>query len=361
MREFKLRTSQRPRPLPTGRWTAVSALERSAFCPLARSCCDCVRHFLPEGLQPDTFQGSAWIGIVPLWMDRFNFRGMPSVPGYAQLSRTALSHLRSRPANQYAGHLQPLGRYRQPAGHGGGAARSSRLPCNWAEMRLNQRTEREFSFYSRRLLVSQSGDFQCALPGTGSDAQAGGDSQADRSSISLRSAIACLRGIMRVWPCGRIFTRWLLRWKMPKRRSSRTICRQRWECRLQDQEPVLHYSRRLAVYVWPAELAAPAYAGVSASRRRPCRRTEPRLGWVNDKGRGLPLHVARPFEPAAAIRRHAHKLKDKFTDEVDAGPACGADVADCHASEYGSEGECEAMYVAPAARGGPVAHEREGQ
>ena len=25
-----------------------------------------------------------------------------------------------------------------------------------------------------------------------------------------------------------------------------------------DQEPVLHYLRRLAVYVWPAELAAPA-------------------------------------------------------------------------------------------------------
>ena len=27
---------------------------------------------------------------------------------------------------------------------------------------------------------------------------------------------------------------------------------------VQEQEPVLHYSRRLAVYVWPAELAAPA-------------------------------------------------------------------------------------------------------
>jgi uncharacterized protein len=26
---------------------------------------------------------------------------------------------------------------------------------------------------------------------------------------------------------------------------------------LQDQEPVLHYSRRLAVYIWPAEVAMP--------------------------------------------------------------------------------------------------------
>jgi hypothetical protein len=28
--------------------------------------------------------------------------------------------------------------------------------------------------------------------------------------------------------------------------------------RLPDQEPVLHYSRQLAVYVWPAELVRPA-------------------------------------------------------------------------------------------------------
>jgi len=29
---------------------------------------------------------------------------------------------------------------------------------------------------------------------------------------------------------------------------------------LPDREPVLHYSRRLAVYVWPAELVHPALA-----------------------------------------------------------------------------------------------------
>ena len=29
---------------------------------------------------------------------------------------------------------------------------------------------------------------------------------------------------------------------------------------LPDQEPVLHYSRRLALYIWPAELVLPALA-----------------------------------------------------------------------------------------------------
>ena len=57
-----------------------SAMERSSFCALAVPAAQ-VAPFLPEGLQLDTFQGSAWIGVVPLWMDRINFRGVPSVPG----------------------------------------------------------------------------------------------------------------------------------------------------------------------------------------------------------------------------------------------------------------------------------------
>jgi uncharacterized protein YqjF (DUF2071 family) len=38
---------------------------------------------LPEGLQVDTFQGSAWLGVVPFWMDRIKIRGVPPIPGRA--------------------------------------------------------------------------------------------------------------------------------------------------------------------------------------------------------------------------------------------------------------------------------------
>ena len=41
------------------------------------------------------------------------------------------------------------------------------MPCNWAEMRLNQRTEREFSFYSRRLFVSHPVIFNTRYRGLG--------------------------------------------------------------------------------------------------------------------------------------------------------------------------------------------------
>jgi uncharacterized protein YqjF (DUF2071 family) len=36
---------------------------------------------LPEGLLADTFQGSAWLGVVPFWLDRIKIRGVPPVPG----------------------------------------------------------------------------------------------------------------------------------------------------------------------------------------------------------------------------------------------------------------------------------------
>ena len=36
---------------------------------------------LPSGLVTDTFDGSAWIGVVPFWMDRIRFRGLPKIPG----------------------------------------------------------------------------------------------------------------------------------------------------------------------------------------------------------------------------------------------------------------------------------------
>ena len=35
---------------------------------------------LPEGLQVDTFQGSAWLGIVPFWLDGLRVRGVPRIP-----------------------------------------------------------------------------------------------------------------------------------------------------------------------------------------------------------------------------------------------------------------------------------------
>ena len=42
-----------------------------------------VRAAMPEPLRPflDTFQGKAWVGVIPIWMNEVRFRGLPAIPG----------------------------------------------------------------------------------------------------------------------------------------------------------------------------------------------------------------------------------------------------------------------------------------
>ena len=79
MREIKLRTSQRPRPLPPGRWAMTQRWNDLLFAHW-RTHPSQISALLPEGLHLDTFDGSAWIGVVPLWMDRIKVRGLHSIP-----------------------------------------------------------------------------------------------------------------------------------------------------------------------------------------------------------------------------------------------------------------------------------------
>jgi uncharacterized protein len=101
---------------------------------------------LPEGIEVDTFQGSAWLGVVPFWLDRIKCAACLH-PRRAQLSRAESAHLRSRP------HTGTAGVYFFSLDASNLLAVMARafyhLPYHWAEMRLEQRSEREFSFYSR--------------------------------------------------------------------------------------------------------------------------------------------------------------------------------------------------------------------
>ena len=61
MREYLIRTSHRPRPLPPGRWRMTQRWNDLLFAhwPVAAAA---IGALLPEGLEVDTFQGSAWLG-----------------------------------------------------------------------------------------------------------------------------------------------------------------------------------------------------------------------------------------------------------------------------------------------------------
>lgn len=70
----------RPWPCPAGAWAVRQVWSALAFLHW-RVPVDAVRQKLPAGLEVDTFDGSAWIGVVPFRMEGVHLRGLPPVPG----------------------------------------------------------------------------------------------------------------------------------------------------------------------------------------------------------------------------------------------------------------------------------------
>ena len=176
MREYLVRTSHSPRPLPSGRWVMTQRWNDLLFAhwPIPTSA---IAPHIPDGLNVDTFHGSAWLGVVPFWMDRIKLRGMPPIPfarSFPELNlRTYVRDKRDRHCRGSTFSLsRPATCWPWPL-----PARIYSLPYHWAEMRLEQRSEREFSFYSRRRGTGQAGDFQGALSRTRSHPQTGREPQ----------------------------------------------------------------------------------------------------------------------------------------------------------------------------------------
>ncbi len=250
MREFRVRTSHSPRPLPSGRWVMTQRWNDLLFAhwPVAPSA---LASLLPEGLQIDTFHGSAWLGVVPFWMDRIKLRGVPSLlsarsfpelnlrtyvrdpltgtPGVFFLSLDAASLLAVTIARTFYS-----------------------LPYHWAQMRIEQKSEREFSFYSRRRLTSQPVIFKARYRGLGPtrrlvESRAGSLEYflteryslftLDRAGQTMRASIHHIP-----WPL-----------EEAEAEIEYNDLAAAVGIRLPDEKPVLHYSRRLAVYVWKLE------------------------------------------------------------------------------------------------------------
>jgi uncharacterized protein YqjF (DUF2071 family) len=45
-----------------------------------------LRSLVPRSFELDTFDGSAWVGVVPFWMSGVAFRGLPALPAFPELN-----------------------------------------------------------------------------------------------------------------------------------------------------------------------------------------------------------------------------------------------------------------------------------
>jgi hypothetical protein len=258
MQEFLVRNSYKPRPLPSGSWSITQRWSDLLFVhwpiPVAK-----MSALLPDWLEVDTYQGSAWLGVVPFWLDRIRIRGVPPIigmRGYPDLNlRTYVRDRITGTPGIYcfsldAGNLVAIA-----------LARSVyHLPYHWAEMRFEQRSEREFAFYSRRRFSDRQVIFKACYRGLGPTRRT-----ADYRTGSLEYFLterSCLFSSSRAGQPIRANLHYVP-WPLEEAEAEieRNDLASAIGIDLPNMEPVLHYSRRLGVYIWPRELVRPALAG----------------------------------------------------------------------------------------------------
>lgn len=255
MQKYLVRTSHRPRPLPGGRWAASQRWNDLLFAhwPVSASA---IAALLPPGLDPDTFQGSAWVGMVPFWLDRIKLRGLPVLPGMRGFPDLNLrTYVRDRESG-----AQGIYCFSLDAGNPltvTAARVFFHLPYYWAEMRLEQRSEREFSFYSRRRLSPRPIVFSVRYRGLGPTQKT-----AHIQPGSLEYFLTERYCLFTANHNGSTIRANIHHVPSPLEEAEAEIERNDLTAAigidLPDEKPVLHYSRRLAVYIWPAELVRPA-------------------------------------------------------------------------------------------------------
>jgi uncharacterized protein len=257
MQEFFVRTSHKPRPLPAGRWAMTQRWNDLLFAHWPIPAKE-IEALLPEWLEPDICQGSAWLGAVPFWLDRIKIRGVPSIPGLRSFPdlnlRTYVRDRYTATPGIYCFSVDSSNLLAVAVAH-----MVYHLPYCLAEMHLEPRSEREFAIYSRRRFSQREVIFKARYRGLGPT----------HKLADIR--VGTLEYFMTERPCvystnrsGQPIRANLHHVPWPLEEAEAEIERNDLAAavglELPDMKPVLHYTRRLAVYVWPAELVRPALA-----------------------------------------------------------------------------------------------------
>jgi hypothetical protein len=193
--------------------------------------------------------------VVPFWLDRIKIRGVPQVPGARSFPDL---NLRTYVRDQFTG-TPGVYCFSLDASNLLAVLTARlfyQLPYHWSQMSLEPRSEREFAFYSNRRFTSSPVIFNVRYRGLGPSARLaecrGGSFEyffterlclysSNRAGQPIRANLHYL-----AWPLEEAEA------EIERNDLSASI-----GLDLPETAPILHYSRRQAVYIWPRELVRP--------------------------------------------------------------------------------------------------------
>jgi uncharacterized protein len=255
-------TEHRPYPLPTAHWRMTQRWNDLLFAhwpiPLKR-----MQGLVPAGVEVETFDGAAWVGVVPFWMDRVRTRSLgehahslPTAGSFPELNLR--TYVRSRATGLHGVYFFSLDAASLLAVVG--ARTLFHLPYYWASVKrtttyadpgpFHYRSESRIEYESRRLLTAKSVRFAASYRGLG---------VAD-SSPSLPGSLEYFlteRYCLFTGRGGRISVGHIHHLPWPLETAEAEIRINELPAAhgiaLPDRLPVLHFARALEVYIWSLE------------------------------------------------------------------------------------------------------------
>jgi uncharacterized protein len=244
-------TEHRPWPLPKSAWVMTQTWNDLLFAhwPLPASE---VAHLLPEGLTVDTFDGSAWVGVIPFWMNQIHMRSLPPIPGANRFPELNLrTYVRDRHTNQAGVYFFSLDAANPVAVS---AARLFfKLPYFWARMKLRSEEDRTIHYSSERLFTKQHAAFRASYRSLGKPCVKGGI----EAFLTERYALFTMGRHKEIARVNIHHLPWAL--ELAEAEFDANDLPQAHGIKLPDTKPLLQYSRELVVYIWALEgLGSPA-------------------------------------------------------------------------------------------------------
>ena len=268
-------TDHRPWPLPATNWSMTQRWNDLLFAHWPIPAAD-IAYLLPAGLEVDTFDGWAWVGVVPFWMDQIRMRGLPPVPGanrFPELNlRTYVRAQSTRVPGIYFFSLDAANPLAVAV-----ARLRFHLPYYWARMHAEEKPDGLIHYQSQRLLSNQPVRFKAQYRGLGRFAAGSvtvgsgnvrsfhhGSFTASPVQPTLQSVPGSIEHFLTERYC--LFTSHRRKtllvgdihhapWPLEEAEAEIELneLAAPHGIQLPDQPPLLHYARELSVYVWNLE------------------------------------------------------------------------------------------------------------